>query len=91
MAVAVGLSFNPINGRAKNRKKICTRKGVLRTISTNPITRARNQAAFASRAATPATPITIASVMPASARPNVPTHPHSSAGIACQTTEKSSV
>lgn len=91
MAVAVGLSFTPTSGSAKNRKKICTRNGVLRTISTKPITMARNQAAFASRAATPATPMIIASVMPASAKPNVPTQPHSNAGIACQTTEKSSV
>ena len=91
MAVAVGLSFNPMSGRAKNRKKICTRKGVLRTISTKPITSARNNAAFESRTATPATPMIMASVIPASARPNVPTHPHSSAGIACQSTEKSSV
>ena len=52
---------------------------------------ARNQAIFDPRAATPPTPMTIASVMPARDRPNVPAQPHNKAGSECHTAEKSSV
>ncbi|MNT34856.1 hypothetical protein D3C72_1708560 [compost metagenome] len=89
MAVTVGLSLMPICGRAKKMKNICTRNGVLRMASTKPMTSPRSSLNRERRATTPRTPMTVASDMPAIARPIVARHAKSSSGRRSMTAEKS--